>query len=41
MDAERSRFIGSRGHYAAVLRVSADDCRLSLEAFGAIGLVLR
>jgi hypothetical protein len=31
MDAERSRFIGSRGHYAAALRVSADDYRLSLQ----------
>jgi len=41
MDAEGSGSIGSRGNYAAALRVSADDCRLSLEAFGAIGLVLR
>jgi len=31
MDAERSRFIGSRGNYAAALRVSADDYRLPLQ----------
>jgi hypothetical protein len=31
MDAERSRFIGSRGNYTAALRVSADDYRLSLQ----------
>jgi len=31
MDAERSRFIGGRGNYAAALRVSADDYRLSLQ----------
>jgi len=31
MDAERPRFIGSRGNYAAALRVSADDYRLSLQ----------
>jgi len=31
MDAEGARFIGSRGNYAAALRVSADDYRLSLQ----------
>jgi len=31
MDAERARFIGSRGNYAAVHRVSADDYWLSLQ----------
>ena len=31
MDAERSRFIGSRGNYAAALRVSTHDYRLSLQ----------
>jgi len=31
MDAERSRFIGSRGNYTAAIRVSADDYRLSLQ----------
>ena len=31
MDAERSRFIESGGNYAAVLGVSADDYRLSLQ----------
>jgi len=31
MDAERSRFIGSRGNYAAALRVSAHDYRLFLQ----------
>jgi len=31
MYAERSRFIGSRGNYAAALGVSADDYRLSLQ----------
>jgi len=30
MNAEMSRFIGSRGNYAAALRVSADDYRFSL-----------
>jgi len=30
MNAGMSRFIGSRGNYAAVLRVSADDYRISL-----------
>jgi len=30
LDAERSRFIGSRGNYTAALRVSAHDYRLSL-----------
>ena len=30
MDAERSRFIESRGNCAAALRISADDYRLSL-----------
>jgi len=33
MDAERARFIGSRGNYAAVHRVSADDYRLSLQVW--------
>jgi len=31
MDAERPRFVGSRGHYAAALGVSAYDYRLSLQ----------
>jgi hypothetical protein len=31
MDAERSRFVGSRGNDAAVLRVSAHDYRLPLQ----------
>jgi hypothetical protein len=31
VDAERSRFIGSRGNYTAALGVSADDYRLSLQ----------
>jgi hypothetical protein len=31
MDAERSRFVGSRGNYAAALGVSAHDYRLSLQ----------
>jgi len=31
MDAERSSFIGSGGNYAAALRVSTDDYRLSLQ----------
>ena len=31
MDAEMSRFIGSRGNYAAALGVYADDYRLSLQ----------
>jgi hypothetical protein len=31
VDAERSCFIGSRGDYAAALRVSAHDYRLSLQ----------
>jgi hypothetical protein len=31
MDAERSRFVGSRGNYTAALRVSAHDYRLSLQ----------
>jgi len=31
VDAERSRFIGSGGNYAAALRVSAHDYRLSLQ----------
>ena len=31
MDAEWARFIGSRGNYAAALRVSAHDYRLSLQ----------
>jgi len=31
MDAERSRFIGSGGNYAAALGVSADDYRLPLQ----------
>ena len=30
MDAERSRFIEIRGNYAAALRISTDDYRLSL-----------
>ena len=30
MDAERSRFMGSRGNYAVALRVSAHDYRLPL-----------
>jgi len=31
VDAERSRFIRGRSNYAAALRVSADDYRLSLQ----------
>jgi hypothetical protein len=31
VDAERSRFIGSRGNYTAALRVSAHDYRLPLQ----------
>jgi len=31
MDAERPRFIGSRGNYAAALRVSADNYRFPLQ----------
>jgi hypothetical protein len=31
VDAERPRFIGSRGNYAAALRVSAHDYRPSLQ----------
>ena len=31
MNAARSRFIGGGGNYAAALRVSADDYRLSLQ----------
>jgi hypothetical protein len=34
VDAERSRFIRSRGNYAAALRVSAHDYRLSLQLRG-------
>ena len=33
MDAERPRFIGSRGNYAAALRVSAHDYRLPLQSW--------